>query len=392
MDDFKTLNDTLGHASGDLLLKQVARRLTGCIRESDTVARLGGDEFVVMLENLSDNERLACGQAETVAKKVLASIGKSYSLDGHEHHCTASIGVTLFGAENEDIEEPLKRADLAMYQAKTAGRNTLRFFDPEMQSRLMARAAMEADLRAGLQNQHFILYFQPQITNQHHISGAEALLRWSHPVRGMELPANFIALAEETGLILPLGQWVLQSACDQLAQWAGQAALAHLKIAVNVSARQFHQNDFVDQVLEIVKRTGAKPELLRLELTESVLISNVEAVIAKMNALKAFGIGFAIDDFGTGYSSLSYLKRLPLDELKIDQGFVKDILIDPDDAAIARMVIALGRSLELDILAEGVETEQQRAFLAELGCHNYQGYLFSRPVPAQEFEALVMQI
>jgi len=295
------------------------------------------------------------------------------------------------GEQQEAVDEPLKRADLAMYQAKAAGRNTLRFFDPQMQAVVSARAELETSLRqATLAKDQFVLYYQAQVTGEGKLTGAEALLRWKHPQRGMVSPAEFIPLAEETGVILQLGHWVLETACCQLALWSSRAEMAHLTIAVNVSARQFHQRDFVDQVLAVLARTGSNPQRLKLELTESLLISNVEDVIAKMTALKAQGVGFSLDDFGTGYSSLSYLKRLPLDQLKIDQGFVRDILVDPNDAAIAKMVVALAGSLGLAVIAEGVETEAQRDFLADQGCHAYQGYLFSRPLPLEAFEAFAL--
>lgn len=389
LDDFKTLNDTLGHDKGDLLLQQVATRLTTCIRDGDTVARLGGDEFVVMLEDLSENMLEAATQAETVGEKILTTLNQVYQLASHEHHSTPSIGVTLFGERQENIDEPLKRADLAMYQAKAAGRNTLRFFDPRMQAVVTARAALELGLREALVKNQFCLHYQAQVTSEHWLTGAEVLVRWQHPQRGMVSPAEFIPLAEETGLITAIGHWVLGSACTQLAIWARQPEMAHLTIAVNVSPRQFNQRDFVNQVLTILEYTGANPEKLKLELTEGLLVSNVEDVIIKMRTLKEKGIGFSLDDFGTGYSSLSYLKRLPLDQLKIDQSFVRDILIDSNDAAIAKMVIALANSLGLAVIAEGVETEAQRDYLANQGCHAYQGYLFSRPLPLQEFESLV---
>ncbi len=392
LDNFKTLNDTLGHDKGDLLLQQVAKRLATCIREGDTVARLGGDEFVVMLEDLSESPLDAATQAEAVGEKIRVTLNQSYQLASYEHHSTPSIGITLFGDYQETIDEPLKRADLAMYQAKAAGRNTLRFFDPQMQAVVTARAALEMGLREAVAKNQFILHYQAQVTGNRQLTGVEALVRWMHPQRGMVSPAEFIPLAEETGLILPLGHWVLETACTQLALWATQAEMAHLTVAVNVSARQFLQHDFVDQVLEVLERTGANPQRLKLELTESLLVSNLEDVIAKMNALREKGVGFSLDDFGTGYSSLSYLKRLPLDQLKIDQGFVRDILIDSNDAAIAKMVVALAGSLGLAVIAEGVETEAQRDFLAGQGCHAYQGYLFSRPVSLEEFEAFVKRM
>jgi len=386
LDNFKTLNDTLGHDVGDLLLQQVAQRLSTCVRAGDTVARLGGDEFVVMLEDLSENAREAATQTETVAEKILATLNQSYQLAGYQQRSTPSIGATLFGENATAIEELLKRADLAMYQAKAAGRNTLRFFDPEMQAVVSARADMEAGLTEAMRAEQFIIYFQAQVDSTGKLTGAEVLLRWQHPQQGLVSPLEFIPLAEDTGLILPLGQWVLEAACTQLAAWANDTEMAHFILAVNVSALQFHTPDFVDQVLRTLARTGANPHRLKLELTESLLVTNVEDVIAKMTALKAKGVGFALDDFGTGYSSLSYLKRLPLDQLKIDRSFVRDILTDTNDASIAKMVVALAESLDLAVIAEGVEIEAQKNFLARHGCLAYQGYLFSRPLPIGEFE------
>jgi diguanylate cyclase (GGDEF)-like protein/PAS domain S-box-containing protein len=386
LDNFKSLNDTLGHDKGDLLLQQVAQRLTARVpRASDTVARQGGDEFVIVLEDLSAHLQEAAAQAETVAEKILAAFHAPFKLDGHQHHTTPSIGVALFDQHLSNVDELLKRADLAMYQAKAAGRNTIRFFDLKMQTVINARVALEADLRAGLQLQEFLLHYQRQTDRDGHTIGAEALVRWQHPGRKVVSPALFIPLAEETGLILPLGKWVLETACKQLVAWAGKAETAHLTVAVNVSARQFRQPSFVQQVLEIIGRTGADPSMLKLELTESLLVANVEQTVGIMKALKAKGVGFALDDFGTGYSSLSYLKRLPLDQLKIDKSFVRDVLTDPNDAAIARTILGLGHTLGLDVIAEGVETRSQRDFLAEHGCRSYQGYLFGRPVPAEQF-------
>ena len=388
LDDFKTLNETLGHEKGDLLLQQVSQRLLTCVREGDTVARLGGDEFVVLLEDLSQNLQEAASQAEAVGKKILNALNQPYQLGQHAQHSTSSIGITLFGGtQREAIAEPLKRAELAMYQAKAAGRNTLRFFEAQMQAAVMAHAALETSLRQALAKNQFLLYYQAQVTDAGQISGVEALVRWLDPERGIVLPAEFIGLAEETGLILPLGQWVLETACKQLTLWASQPALAHLGLAVNVSASQFHQSDFVAQVLAALARSGARPERLKLELTESLLVANIEDVIAKMSALKSQSVGFSLDDFGTGYSSLSYLKRLPLDQLKIDSSFVRDILTNPSDAAIAKTVIDLAQNLGLAVIAEGVEIAGQRDLLARQGCHAYQGYLFSRPLPLAEFEA-----
>ena len=386
LDNFKTLNDTLGHDKGDLLLQQVGQRLVGCVREGDTVARLGGDEFIVMLEALNDHPEEAATQAEAVGTKIIAALNQPYQLTGHANRSTPSIGLTLFAGHHLSMDELLKQAELAMYQSKTAGRNTLQFFDQKMQAVATERAALEADLREALRQQQFILYYQPQVVGEGHLTGAEALVRWQHPQRGLVSPAEFIPMAEETGLILPLGLWVLETACAQLVNWARQPNTEHLTLAVNVSVNQMHQADFVPQVLAVLGKTGANPQRLKLELTESLLVSHVETTIAKMAALKAHGVGFAVDDFGTGYSSLSYLKRLPLDQLKIDQGFVRDILTDPNDAAIARMIIALAESMGLTVIAEGVELEAQRDFLARLGCHAYQGYHFSRPLPIDRFE------
>jgi diguanylate cyclase (GGDEF)-like protein/PAS domain S-box-containing protein len=385
LDNFKTLNDTLGHDKGDLLLQQVAQRLANCVREGDTVARLGGDEFVVMLEDLSANHREAAAQAESVGEKILSALNDPYRLASHEHCSTPSIGVTLFNDHENSIDELLKQADLAMYQAKAAGRNTMRFFDPEMQAVVTARAALETDLKQGVLHKQFLLHYQPQVNAEGRVTGAEALLRWQHPERGMVFPAEFIPLAEETGLILVLGRWVLETACFQLSEWARQPGMAHLTMAVNVSAHQFRQVDFVDQVLAAIDLHQANPHRLKIELTESLLLEDIEGIITKMNALKANGVGFSLDDFGTGYSSLSYLKRLPLDQLKIDQSFVRDVLTDPNDVVIAGTIVALARSLGLTVIAEGVEGEAQREVLASQGCRAYQGYLFGRPVAAAAF-------
>ena len=389
LDNFKTLNDTLGHDIGDVLLQEVTQRLTGCVREGDTVARLGGDEFVIMLEDLSENAQEAGAQSQAVGEKALAAVNRPYLLVGHAHSSSASIGVTLFDEHHRDVNELLKRADLAMYQAKAAGRNLLRFFDQGMQAAVTARAAMETELRAGIEAGQLLLHYQAQVDGEGRLTGAEALVRWQHPQRGLVFPAEFIPLAEETGLILPLGQWVLETACARLAAWAAAPATSRLVLAVNVSPRQFRQQDFVERVLAVLDRSGAEPEKLKLELTESLLLDNVEETIAKMEALKARGIKFSLDDFGTGYSSLSYLKRLPLDQLKIDQSFVRELPTGTNDTAIACTIMALGRSLGMAVIAEGVETEAQRDILARHGCLAYQGFLFSRPLPSEEFERLL---
>jgi diguanylate cyclase (GGDEF)-like protein/PAS domain S-box-containing protein len=385
LDNFKMLNDTLGHQTGDLLLQETARRLTACVRTDDTVGRLGGDEFVVMLEELSEIPEDAAAQAKAVCEKILDTVAQPYLLGGRECRSSASIGIAVFGDRRETINEVLQQADIAMYQAKAAGRNTMRFFAPALQAAVIARAAMEEDLRQALQTGQFVLYYQPQL-DRNRLIGAEALIRWKHPSRNILAPGDFIPLAEETGLILPLGRWVVEAACAQIAVWANSKQTADLSIAVNISARQFREPDFVAQVLTTLERAGADPRNLRLELTESMLVENIEEVIGKMKELKSHGLKFSLDDFGTGYSSLAYLKRLPLDQLKIDRSFIRDILTDESSAAIAQTIISLSRAMGLPVIAEGVETEKQREFLIRLGCHAFQGYLFSRPLPLKEFE------
>jgi predicted signal transduction protein with EAL and GGDEF domain len=353
---------------------------------------MGGDEFVVILEDL-DASGLAASQAEAVAEKIQLLLRQPYMLDldtpgalPRAYQCSASMGLCLFHDKSLSSDELLKRADTAMYQAKAAGRDAVRFFDPQMQAAVDARAALEADLQHAVAQDQLQLYYQPQVDADGRIQGAEVLLRWQHPLRGLVMPGQFIALAEETGLILPIGAWVLETACAQLRLWAGQEELRHLRIAVNVSARQFRQTGFVAQVSAIVAASGANPRLLKLELTESLLVNSVEETVAKMEALHALGIRFSLDDFGTGYSSLSYLQRLPLDQLKIDQSFVRDLLVDAKDAAIAQTVINLAQNLGLGVIAEGVETAAQRDYLLGLGCQAFQGYLFGRPLPLQDFE------
>ena len=390
LDNFKALNDTVGHDKGDLMLQQVARRLSSCVRECDSVARLGGDEFVVMIDDVGATPAEAIGHAKTVAEKIVQMLGQPYDIAGREYLGSTSVGVALFGASTGTVEDTFKRADVAMYQAKAAGRNTLRFFDPAMQAAVEARAALEVDVRLGLANNEFQLHYQPQVGPADRVIGAEALMRWTHPRRGSVPPGQFIPVAEHSGLILSLGQWVLETACAQLARWATEPRAAGLSLAVNVSVHQFRQPDFVEQVLSALRATGANASRLKLELTESMFAYDVEDIITKMATLKELGVGFSLDDFGTGYSSLSYLKRLPLDQLKIDQSFVRDVLTDPNDAAIARTIVALGHSLGLDVIAEGVETAGQRAFLAAHGCDFCQGYLTGRPMPVAEFDAFLL--
>lgn len=391
LDNFKALNDTLGHDMGDLLLRQVAQRLTFCVREDDTVARLGGDEFVVMLEDLGEEDIEAAAQTEIIGEKILATLGQPYQLVTHEYRCTPSIGATLFKGHQLEKEELLKQADIAMYQAKKAGRNTVRFFDQQMQDAVTARVVLEGELRKALEKQQFQLHFQVQVDRANKPLGAEALLRWQHPTRGLVSPDLFIRVMEETDLILPIGQWVLDTTCAQLKAWQQNAQTRHLSLALNVSATQLHQADFVAQVQAAVLRHGINPVLLKLELTESMLLKNIEDTIKTMSALKEIGVQFALDDFGTGYSSLQYLSRLPLDQIKIDRSFVRDIASASSDKEIVGTIIAMAQNLYLDVIAEGVSTEEQRQFLMGTGCFHFQGYLFGAPVPITEFEANLKQ-
>ena len=390
LDNFKTLNDTQGHDFGDMLLQEVAVRLLSCVRESDTVARFGGDEFVVILTDLSESLHEAESQIQHVANKIKTAINKPYQLVSYEHSTTASIGITMFEDHAVKKEGLLKQADIAMYEAKSAGRNTVCFFNPNMQATINARVSEELALQQALTKEQFVLYYQSQNNVEGKIVSAEVLIRWQHPETGLILPANFIHLAERTGMIMPIGQWVLEKACKQLKAWENNPLANHLVLAVNVSAKQFHQPDFVEQVCQVFSRINVKPDRLVLELTESVVLDDVNDTIIKMNTLRKLGIHFSMDDFGTGYSSLLNLKRLPINELKIDYSFVRDLIVDGDDAAIVQTIIAMARNLGLKVVAEGVETEEQRVFLEQHGCLIYQGYLFSKPVPIDEFEALLM--
>ena len=387
LDGFKTLNDTLGHEIGDLLLREVGHRLTASVRKFDTVGRLGGDEFLVMLEDLSEVHREAQDQARHIAEKILSKVDEPYKLNSHDCFSTCSIGITVFGSHQEKVSEVLQQADIAMYQAKAVGRNTLCFFAPSLQTAVDHRAEMEEELRHAIKAGQFQLYYQPQVVDGR-LGGAEALLRWNHPSKGILLPDVFIPVAESTRLILHLGDWVLESACRQIAAWSTLAPKLPLSVSVNISAMQLLRPEFVETVLGVLERTGANPECLELEVTETIFMENIEEVIVKMKALKAHGLHFTVDDFGTGYSSLSYLRRLPLDRLKIDRSFVHDLVTDASSGAIAQAIVALSRALELDVIAEGVETEPQREFLAHAGCHSYQGFLFSPPLPKEEFERL----
>jgi diguanylate cyclase (GGDEF)-like protein/PAS domain S-box-containing protein len=389
LDNFKGINDSRGHAIGDLLLIEVARRLNDIVRKGDTVARLGGDEFVVLVEDLSADIGQATVLAEQVGEKILAELSRPYLFEGYEFHCTASIGAGVYCAHDKTSEELLGHADIAMYQSKKSGRNTLRFFDPAMQTSVSIRASLENDLRNALEQNQFVLFFQSQTYHDGGIIGAEVLLRWRHPDRGLVSPLDFIPLAEETGLILPIGQWVLDTACRQLKSWENHAATRDLQLAINVSARQFRQPGFVEQVQQTIARHAINPLLVKLELTESLVLDNVDDTIIKMNQLKETGLRFSMDDFGTGFSSLAYLTRLPLDQLKIDQSFVHNVGVKPRDEVIVQTIIGMAKNLGMEVIAEGVETEEQRAFLERHGCPTCQGYLFSKPVPVEQFEILL---
>jgi diguanylate cyclase (GGDEF)-like protein len=391
MDKFKALNDTHGHDLGDMFLREVARRLTAIMREGDTVARLGGDEFVMVLSDLGQTEGEAAAVAEAISKELLSSLNQPHELGNVTHVGGACIGITLFRGEAATPDVLLKQADLAMYKSKDSGRNVWRFFDPQMETSEQEREALDRELRQALVEHQFELYYQPQVGSDGELTGAEALVRWVHPKRGVVLPGEFIPSAEESGFILPLGQWILDSACRQLVEWAARPMTAEFRLAVNVSASQFRQGDFVHQLVSTLCRTGADPHRLTLELTESVLLHNVEEVVEKMSALKKLGIRFALDDFGTGYSSLYYLKRLPLDQMKIDRSLVRDVLTDAGDAAIAKTIVSLAQTLGLEVIAEGIETPEQRTFLADAGCKHHQGFLFSRPLPIHSFERFAWQ-
>ncbi|WP_415903484.1 EAL domain-containing protein [Neptuniibacter sp. QD29_5] len=383
LDNFKSVNDTHGHSTGDLLLKKVANRLKGAVRETDIVARLGGDEFIIVLEDVGEDEKTVILNVKEVIDNITSLLKQSIILDQFEYHASCSIGVTPFQG-GESAEEVMQRGDMAMYQAKWSGKNTCRFYDPEILVPQFHMAELELELRNALPKYQFVLYYQPQF-NTEHLTGAEVLLRWQHPERGLISPEEFIPIAEETGLIVPIGWWIMESACQQLVEWSKSESTSNLQLAVNVSARQFSQISFVEQTISILEHTKIDPNLLKLELTESVLLSDVNEIVTKMNKLRKFGIRFSLDDFGTGYSSLSNLKKLPIEQLKIDQSFVRDITTDPDDAEIVQTIIAMAYNLGLDVIAEGVETIDQREFLELSNCLNFQGYLFGKPLPIEIF-------
>lgn len=384
LDRFKNINDSLGHLIGDKLLQSVAERLTTCVRSSDTVSRQGGDEFVVLLSDIEHPE-----DAARRAEHIIAALQEQHGIAGHDLHITISIGIAIYPADGHDAETLIKNADAAMYHAKQNGRNNYQFFRQDMNDRVVERQSLEAGLRRALAKQEFVLHYQPKIQLETgEITGAEALIRWLHPERGILLPAQFVSIAEECGLIVPIGRWVLREACLQLRAWLN-AGLRPTTVAINISAVEFRSKDFLEGVRAVLKETDLRPGHLEIELTESVLMQDGEATTTVLQALKAMGMQLAIDDFGTGYSSLSYLKRFPIDTLKIDQSFVRDITTDPDDATIVSAVIGMGNSLNKRVSAEGVETREQLAFLRAERCGEAQGYYFSRPVVADEYTKLL---
>lgn len=385
LDHFKTINDTRGHNVGDLLLIEVANRVERTLRNGDTIARIGGDEFIVVLESLSVKSLDAANEAELLAETIRLALNESYQIADYRYFSTPSIGVVLFKGTNTPIDDLLKHADTAMYGAKKKGRNTINFYDPDVQKTIEQRAYLESELREAIELGQFEVYYQVQVNEQLKPEGVEALLRWKHPVHGQVAPAEFIPLAEETGLILPLGLWGLQTACQQLSRWQN-SVLASLTISVNVSAKQFKETGFVEQVEQVLRQSNVHPNQLKLELTESVVLDNIEETIHKMRHLRGLGVHFSLDDFGTGYSSLQYLKQLPIDQIKIDQSFVRDIVDDADDASIVQTIIAMSKALGLQVIAEGVETSEQQALLLQQGCKLYQGYLFGKPIPVVQLE------
>lgn len=390
LDNFKALNDTKGHHIGDELLKQVASRIQALLREGDTLARIGGDEFVVLLEGLSfDGEETAL-QSEQFALRVKHSINQPYMLLGYEHTCSPSIGVVLFHGHDKSKETLLKQADIAMYHAKKLGRNRVCQYDPAMQESVEHKTLMESELKTALAKEEFILFYQPQIDANGIIVGVEALVRWNHPTKGLVPPNAFIPLAEETGDIIPLGAWVMREACRQLFVWLEKYPNLFLHVAINVSVKQFQEASFYDTVSSVMQEMHVPSSRVTLELTESLILENVHEVIAKIEALRSLGVRFSLDDFGTGYSSLSYLKRLPLDELKIDQSFVRDINHDNNDAMIVKTIIEMAQNFDLHVIAEGVEDEEQLMYLKENGCNLFQGYFFGKPMPPEEIERLFL--
>jgi diguanylate cyclase (GGDEF)-like protein len=392
IDHFKIVNETLGHASGDLMLVEASRRIQSCVRTQDTVAHMSGDDFAVLIAGLDPELEIASLEIAEVAEKIRKALASPFDLNGQEVLSSASIGVCMFCGPEASVHDVLKRSDMAMYRAKSGGRNAVQFFDLQMQTELEMHAALESDLRRAVRDQQLDLHFQIQVDSHQQIVGAEALVRWLHPTRGMVPPGKFIPLAEESLLILPIGRWVLESACRQLCAWAWDDRTRHLTLAVNISAVQFSHSDLVADVAEMLQKFGLVAGKLKLELTESVVLNDVDDVVRKMHALKALGVSLSMDDFGTGYSSLSCLKRLPLDQIKIDQTFVRDITFENSDCVMVQTIIDMARNFRLDVIAEGVETEAQRDILQHLGCATYQGYLFGRPVPIAQFQELLLKI
>ena len=384
LDNFKTINDTLGHTIGDTLLQQVAERLTWSVRESDIVARFGGDEFIIMLESLDTHDQLAAKQVKTIGLKILNELRAPYQLTDNEYRISLSIGATLFDGQGS-AQMVLQQADIAMYQAKLSGQHTICFFNPQMQKNIDERVLLERELQNAIKHNELQLHYQLQLDSANDFLGAEALIRWQHPVRGMVPPLDFIPFAEDTGLIIPIGKWVIETACEQLKAWQTTPQTSKFTVAVNVSALQFKQPDFVTHIIKTVQQIDIPAHLLKLEITESMLVENIEDIIFKMAQLKKVGVQFSLDDFGTGYSSLQYLKKLPLDQLKIDQSFVRELETDAQDISIVRTIIAMAKELELDVIAEGVETQAQKKMLTSLGCHHFQGYLFAKPLPIDAF-------
>ncbi|MET0962150.1 MAG: EAL domain-containing protein [Noviherbaspirillum sp.] len=391
IDRFKTVNDVRGHDFGDLLLAEIARRFQSCVGDGDTAARLGGDEFVVLLAQIDEHVDSASQEAALTAENIRDALTRPYQIKGNEQHSSPSIGVCLYLGNDELPEVLLRQADIAMYRAKDAGRNTVRFFNLDMQLAVETHAALESDLRRAIPRRQLHLYYQLQVDSEQRAIGAEALVRWIHPERGIVSPMRFIPIAEESSLIFDVGGWVLDRACSQLAAWDGVDSTRYLSMSVNVSAQQFRPPDFVAMVAATLSRHRVAALRLKLELTESAVLNDVNEMVSKMYALKALGVSLSMDDFGTGYSSLAYLKKLPLDQIKIDQSFVRDITTDPNDAVMVKTIIDLAMNFRLQVIAEGVETESQLAFLKRHGCMAYQGYLFSRPVPIEAFEALLNQ-
>jgi len=393
LDNFKMLNDTMGHDYGDLLLIDVAARIKSCIREEDTVARMGGDEFVVLIENISINMKNAVQKIAAIAEKLRATLATSYRIKNHEHYATPSIGVNLYRGNEESVDTLLKRADMAMYQAKDSGRNTVRFFDNSMQLAVETNAALESDLRKAITNQELQLYYQIQMDNDHHPIGAEALVRWIHPERGLVLPSDFIPLSEKSSLILEIGHWVLDAACQQISAWSHSEQTRNFVLAVNVSAQQFKQPDFVEQVVNLIQKHRIDPAHLKLELTENIAMEELDFIEMKMLALRhVVGVTLSLDDFGVGYSSLSILRRLPIHQIKIDRSFVRNMIMNTADAVMVRTIITMAHNFGLHVIAEGVEVDDQLELLKKYGCMAYQGYIFSKPVPIDLFDELLKQI